>query len=140
MTDTRGAGGGRLPPPAGSGRRRRARETPRYPGRSQHGPRPRPLPASAERASAEDTFADNRAVGRIALMVDASAGVTRRARVREQGPLRVRCPGPPSAELEAVIVNTAGGLAGGDRCSLDVKVAPGASLVVTTAAAEKIYR
>jgi urease accessory protein len=93
--------------------------------------------AAAETAA---TFAANRAVGRIALAVKASAGVTRRARVREEGSLRVRCPGPPAGELEAVIVNTAGGMAGGDRFSFDVSVAPGARLVVTTAAAEKVYR
>jgi urease accessory protein len=86
------------------------------------------------------TFAANRAVGRIALSVAASAGVTRRLRVGEEGSLRVRCPGPPSGELEAVIVNTAGGVAGGDRFQIDVDVAPGARLVVTTAAAEKVYR
>jgi urease accessory protein len=91
-------------------------------------------------AEAIDTFAANRAVARIALTVAASGGVTRRARVREEGSLRVRCPGPPSDELEAVIVNTAGGIAGGDHCTLDVAVAPGARLVVTSAAAEKVYR
>jgi urease accessory protein len=52
----------------------------------------------------------------------------------------VRCPGPASAELEAIIVNTAGGVAGGDRLTLDVTVEPGARLIVTTAAAEKVYR
>ena len=62
------------------------------------------------------------------------------ARVREEGSLRVRFPGPASAELEAVIVNTAGGVAGGDRFALDVTVEPGARLVVSTAAAEKVYR
>jgi urease accessory protein len=66
--------------------------------------------AAAETAR---TFAANRAVGRIALAVQARAGITRRARVREEGSLRVRFPGPASAELEAVIVNTAGGVAGG---------------------------
>jgi urease accessory protein len=86
------------------------------------------------------TFAANRAVGCIALAVAASAGATRRARLREEGSLRVRCPGPPSAELEAVVVNTAGGVAGGDRLGLDFTVGPGARLVVTTAAAEKVYR
>jgi len=86
------------------------------------------------------TFAANRAVGRITLAVRPSAGATRRLRVREEGSLRVRCPGPPSGELEAVIVNTAGGVAGGDRFQIDVNVAPRARLVVTTAAAEKIYR
>ena len=44
------------------------------------------------------------------------------------------------AELEAVIVNTAGGMAGGDRFASTSTVEPGARLVVTTAAAEKVYR
>ena len=79
-------------------------------------------------------------LGGITLAVRASGAVTRRARVREDGPLRVRCPGPISDELEAVIVNTGGGVAGGDRLRLDVTVEPGARLVVTTAAAEKVYR
>lgn len=91
-------------------------------------------------AKPADTFAGNRAVGRIALTVEARAGATRRSRLREEGALRVRCPGPPAAELEAVLVNTAGGVAGGDRLTLDVTVGPGARLAVTTAAAEKIYR
>jgi urease accessory protein len=95
---------------------------------------------SSAAARAVETFAANRAVGRVALEVAARGGVTRRARVREEGSLRLRCPGPPAPELEAVIVNTAGGIAGGDQFSLDVNVAPGARLVVTTAAAEKIYR
>jgi urease accessory protein len=91
-------------------------------------------------AEATHTFAANRAIGRIALTVGASAGATRRSRLREEGSLRVRCPGPASTELEAVIVNTAGGVAGGDRFTFDVTVGPGARLVVTTAAAEKVYR
>ena len=95
---------------------------------------------SGAAANAVDTFASNRAVSRVALAVARHAGVTRRARVHEEGSLRVRCPGPPAAELEAVLVNTAGGIAGGDHCEIDVNVAPGAALVVTTAAAEKIYR
>jgi urease accessory protein len=95
---------------------------------------------SAPSVVSQDVFAANRAFGRIALAVKASAGITRRSRLREEGPLRVRCPGPPSGELEAVIVNTAGGVAGGDQFALDVSVAPGARLVITTAAAEKIYR
>jgi urease accessory protein len=94
-------------------------------------------PATAELAR---TFAANRAVGSIALTVRKSAGITQRSVVREEGSLRVRCPGPRTAELEAVIVNTAGGMAGGDRFNLDVAVEPKARLVVTTAAAEKVYR
>ncbi len=86
------------------------------------------------------TFAANRAIGKVALTVHAKGGITRRARVHEQGALRVRCPGAPAEELEAVIINTAGGMAGGDRFALDIAVEAGAHLVATTAAAEKIYR
>ena len=93
------------------------------------------LPDSAAR-----TFAANRARGSIALAVEMRAGRTRRSRVKEAGPLRVRCPGPPSDELEAVIVNTAGGVAGGDCLQLAIDVAADARLAVTSAAAEKVYR
>ena len=85
-------------------------------------------------------FAANRSAGRIALTVQAQGGVTRRQKVYEDGPLRVRFPNATGAALEAVIVNTAGGIAGGDRHGLDIAVGEGADLVVTTAAAEKVYR
>lgn len=87
------------------------------------------------------TFAGNRAVGRIELSVAASARGTSRRRVREEGSLRVRFPNVATgAALEAVIVNTAGGMTGGDRFDLDFDVGAGARLTVSTAAAEKIYR
>ena len=86
------------------------------------------------------TFAANRATGRIDFAVKLHAGVTRRSRIFEDGPLRVRLPGAPAREAEAVIVNTAGGIAGGDRLDVAVKADEGASLVVTSAAAEKVYR
>jgi urease accessory protein len=91
-------------------------------------------------SESSELFAANRAVGRIMLSVKTMAGATRRARVHESGALRVRCPGPAANELEAVIVNTSGGMAGGDCFEVDVEVGAGARLVVTTAAAEKIYR
>lgn len=87
-----------------------------------------------------DIFAANRATGRIALAVNALGGATRRSRVHEAGSLRVRFPNVTSDVLEAVIVNTGGGMAGGDRFSIDVAVGEGAQLVAGTAAAEKIYR
>ena len=91
-------------------------------------------------AKKEDIFAANRAVGCVALSVKSVGGKTRRAHVHEAGSLRVRCPGAPAEELEAVIINTAGGIAGGDRFALDIAAGQGTRLVVTTAAAEKIYR
>ncbi len=91
-------------------------------------------------ADPDSTFAANRAVGRISLSAKLALGATRRAHVHEEGALRVRCPGPPTDELEAMIVNTAGGMAGGDRFEINLTVEPSARLLVTTAAAEKVYR
>jgi urease accessory protein len=88
----------------------------------------------------DQIFAANRAIGRVSLNAKLAEGATRRGRVHEQGALRVRCPGPPAPELEAMIVNTAGGMAGGDLFELDFAVGPGARLLVTSAAAEKVYR
>ena len=96
--------------------------------------------AGAVAAKSEQIFAANRAVGRVALSVKQVAGKTRRAEVHEAGSLRVRCPGAPAAELEAVLINTAGGIAGGDCFALDIAAGEGTRLVVTTAAAEKVYR
>jgi urease accessory protein len=88
-----------------------------------------------------EIFAGNRAIGRVALSVTADADRSRRQRVHEEGALRVRFPNVSNRDaLEAVIVNTAGGMAGGDRFDLDIAVGSGAKLTITTAAAEKIYR
>ena len=97
--------------------------------------------AGALAAKSRDAiFAANRAVGSIALSVKNVSGKTRRDHVHEAGSLRVRCPGSPARELEAVIINTAGGAAGGDHYDFDFTAGGGTSLVVTTAAAEKVYR
>jgi urease accessory protein len=61
--------------------------------------------------------------------------------LHQAGVLRARFPKPESQEApEAVLVNTAGGLTGGDKLDIGVKLGAGASLTVTSAAAEKIYR
>ena len=93
-----------------------------------------------EAAALDRVFAANRSAGRIALSVAAEAGITRRRQVYEDGPLRIRFPNASPRALEAMIVNTAGGIAGGDRHDIDIAVMDGAALTVTTAAAEKIYR
>ena len=87
-----------------------------------------------------EIFAANRARGLIAISAEAAAGVTRRTIVLEEGSLRVRFPGPMTPALQAVIVNTAGGTAGGDRSDIACHAGSGADLTVSTAAAEKIYR
>ncbi len=87
-----------------------------------------------------DIFAANRATGTIALSVAARDGGTHRQSVHEAGSLRVRFPNVTSETLEAVIVNTGGGMTGGDRFSIDIAVGEGAHLIAGTTAAEKIYR
>src|SRR5476651_1900734 len=94
----------------------------------------------ANLAIQRDIFAANRATGHIALSVAAAGGNTRRARVHEDGSLRVRFPNAERQALEAVIVNTGGGMTGGDRFAIELAVGEGASLIAGTAAAEKIYR
>src|SRR6201999_644656 len=86
------------------------------------------------------TFAANRARGAVCFDVNAIDGVTRRRQLHEAGSLRVRFPSPEDRGLSAVLVNTAGGIAGGDRFDIDIASAGAARLTVTTAAAEKIYR
>lgn len=58
----------------------------------------------------------------------------------ESGPSRLRFPRSHGAMPEAILVNTAGGIACGDRFELSVALEADASLVVSTTAAEKIYR
>jgi urease accessory protein len=91
-------------------------------------------------ARSEQIFAANRAFGSLAFSVKQTAGKTRRGELHEAGSLRVRCPNTSADELEAVLINTAGGVAGGDRFALDIAAGTGTNLVVTTAAAEKVYR
>lgn len=94
-----------------------------------------------EASSGEGIFASNRASGQISLAVGSDSGVSRRVRVHEAGSLRVRFPNTHRADgLEAVIINTGGGMTGGDRFAIDIDVGAQANLTVTTAAAEKIYR
>lgn len=84
-----------------------------------------------------ETFVANRAMGRIALTL--ATGKSVRRRVHESGSLRVRFPNARDVP-EAVIVNTGGGMTGGDRFSVEISLEEEAALIVGTAAAEKIYR
>jgi urease accessory protein len=90
--------------------------------------------------AAAATFAANRAQGAVRFGVHLQDGVTRRGVLHESGSLRVRFPSPEAEGLSAVFVNTAGGVAGGDRFDIDISTGEGSRLSVTTAAAEKVYR
>ena len=99
-----------------------------------HGTHPAVLRTSAE------VFAANRASGGVTLAVGAEGGRTLRREVHEHGSLRVRFPNVSAGLLEAVLVNTAGGMTGGDDFSVTLSLGPEANLLAGTAAAEKIYR
>jgi urease accessory protein len=61
--------------------------------------------------------------------------------VFERFPIRVMFPRNGHCAMEeAVLINTAGGIAGGDRLECSVETLPGASIAVTSQAAEKVYR
>jgi urease accessory protein len=93
-----------------------------------------------ETRAASAIFAANRAQGAVRFDVRREDGVTRRGTLHESGSLRVRFPSPEDEGLSAVLVNTAGGVAGGDRFDIAISAGEGARLTLTTAAAEKVYR
>lgn len=64
---------------------------------------------------------------------------SRLVRLRQAGSLRLRFPRVASGPVEAVLVNTAGGLAGGDRLAQSFRIAPGAELSIVTQACERVY-
>ena len=89
------------------------------------------------------TPSPNRARGVIRARFSATAGRTAAARLYAAGGLRLRCPtvGPGlKPDCEGVIINTAGGMVGGDHAELAIEAAAGAGVTLTTQSAEKIYR
>jgi urease accessory protein len=82
-----------------------------------------------------------RTEGRAHLKVERLAGQTVAVDIEEEGPLRLRFPRTAAdGVLEAIIVNTGGGIAGGDRLRFEVEAQPGTKVALTSQAAEKIYR
>src|SRR5215510_3296997 len=66
---------------------------------------------------------------------------TRVMDVFQQSPIRIMFPRPAGGAVEeAVLINTAGGIAGGDRLEFCVTALANASIAVTSQAAEKVYR
>src|SRR5262245_14327834 len=94
----------------------------------------------ADDVTSSISFAANRAVGAVAFETVRSGETSRRGTVHEAGSLRVRFPAPETNALSAVLVNTAGGIAGGDRFSVAIDAGADTAVTLTTAAAEKIYR
>ncbi|WP_424753366.1 urease accessory protein UreD [Methylobacterium sp.] len=81
-----------------------------------------------------------RSEGRVAVRVVRHGAGTHIADLSEAGPLRLRLPRHGEGVCEAVLLNTAGGIACGDGFRVEATVDDGAHLVLTTTAAEKIYK
>ena len=95
-------------------------------------------PRKANSASDKDLQRDN---GCCRIVLSGSENGTRIEDVFEASPIRVMFPRVGgSAVEEAVIINTGGGVAGGDRLECSVTALPDGAVAVTSQAAEKVYR
>jgi urease accessory protein len=82
-----------------------------------------------------------RAEGGCRIVAGGSGNGTRIMDVYQKSPIRVLFPRTADVRAqEAVLINTSGGVTGGDRLQLSVTALRGASIAVTTQAAEKIYQ
>jgi urease accessory protein len=82
-----------------------------------------------------------RAIGTLKLAVRLRGGATAVQDLHQAGCGRLLFPAiARHAPLEAVVVNTAGGVTGGDRFDVRASAGQGARLSLTTQACEKVYR
>lgn len=72
--------------------------------------------------------------------VERRAGRSRLARLFQEGAAKIRLPDTGADPLEAVLINMAGGLTGGDRIAWEASAGKDARAVITTQACEKVYR
>jgi urease accessory protein len=81
-------------------------------------------------------------LGRLELGFEESGGATRVSRRRHEGPLRVQRAFFPegTAVPHVIILHPPGGVVGGDRLELEIDLGPRARALLTTPAAQKLYR
>lgn len=82
-----------------------------------------------------------RADGSARVSFKQSGGATRLDRLYQSGAAKVKLPSVVGSEpTQAVMINTAGGLTGGDRMLAEVALGEDCRAIVTTQACERIYR
>ncbi|UWR82109.1 urease accessory protein UreD [Phaeobacter inhibens] len=81
-----------------------------------------------------------RAVGDISVSTKRRGSASVLAGLRQVGSLKLLFPRTNGAALQGVIVNTAGGVTGGDQLDLNATACARTSLTLTTQAAERAYR
>lgn len=85
-------------------------------------------------------LASQRVAARGEVAVGVDGGRTRLRQLYQEGAAKLRMPRHDRFGLEAILINTAGGLTGGDRLEWRLDIGDGASLTATTQANEKAYR
>ena len=102
--------------------------------------KPTSIPQTGLRRVRSDTQLQ-RAHGTGRVVLTGSEKGTRITDIFERSPVRIMFPRDIHGAMhEAVLVNTAGGVAGGDRLEIAVTALANASIAVTSQAAEKVYR
>lgn len=101
---------------------------------------PRQVAAALASAPASRDGALARARGAIQIELADFSGETRLARLGQRSPGRVLLPRPSGGEALAVLLNTAGGVCGGDRLECEVRLRPCARATLVGQAAERVYR
>ena len=81
-----------------------------------------------------------RARGRVEVALRRRDGATRLARLFQQGSAKAFLPRVEGETPEAALVNTAGGVTGGDVFDYRLAVGEGAAMTATTQSAERVYR
>jgi len=94
----------------------------------------------AEIAIQPESPAQPRAIGRVRLSARRRGARSVIAEWRHSGSAKALLPRGPGPELEAVLLNTAGGITGGDDFGYEADAEPGAALSLATQTAERAYR
>jgi urease accessory protein len=97
-----------------------------------------PFKADGALSPARPNF--QRTTGELRLAFTVRDSVTAPFEMYQEGALKVRLPRLRVGAPEAVIINTAGGLTGGDSVKIAARVGEGASAVISGQACEKIYK
>lgn len=84
--------------------------------------------------------AQPRAIGTVTLGAKRAGGRSALAGLHQGGAFKALFPRSGGRALQAILINTAGGITGGDRFSARLEVGDGSLLRVTTQAAERAYR
>ncbi|MDK1388954.1 urease accessory protein UreD [Sinorhizobium sp. 8-89] len=85
-------------------------------------------------------IAPQRAWGRGRLVAKSRSGRACIAELYQEGCAKIRLPRTFDASMEAVLINSSGGVTGGDRVTWAFEAGEGTALTLTTQACEKIYK